>query len=123
MFRANLSFSFSSVSNYSGADRHFSAGIYDGQTMIAGFYDYVVRHSDSNRGWDTIDLDIVADIIDFGGQTLELRFTNSIPAAWRGPAGLGLDNVSLIAAVPEPGSLALLGIGIIGMGIAKRRKQ
>lgn len=34
--------------------------------------------------------------------------------------GWGIDNVTV--AVPEPGSLALLGIGLVAMGIGRRRK-
>lgn len=36
--------------------------------------------------------------------------------------GWGIDNVT-IASVPEPGTLALLGLGLAGLGVARRRKQ
>lgn len=35
---------------------------------------------------------------------------------------IAFDNITLTTTVPEPGTLALLGLGLFGMGLARRRK-
>lgn len=79
---------------------------------------------------------------DFGDSTYRLSFTfahtaPSIALAFTSfqnqlldDEGWGLDNVSVNAtptvvppSVPEPASLALLGIGLVGMGVVRRRRN
>ena len=41
---------------------------------------------------------------------------------FRGVATYNIDNIEVSAAVPEPASLALLSLGLAGIGLARRRK-
>jgi choice-of-anchor C domain-containing protein len=55
------------------------------------------------------------------GSSTTLDFLNADPA---NDNSNGLDNVSVVAngsSVPEPGTLSLLGIGILGLGLLRRR--
>jgi len=68
--------------------------------------------------WKTIVLSVVANA-SFDGQSLGIRLMAFGPQTnW--------DNVRLMdtaTTVPEPGTLALLGLGLFGMGLARRRRK
>jgi len=77
-------------------------------------------------GWKNVSIDISAALAAYAGNNISLRFVNYIPDTWTGAAGLGLDNVSLNTSgtdVPEPASIALLGLGLAGLAATRRRKM
>jgi hypothetical protein len=53
-------------------------------------------------------------------ETTKLQFTSVNPTT--NTLGNFIDNVSIVAKVPEPGTLGLLGLGLVGLGIARKRK-
>lgn len=123
---AALSWSDSSVSNYSGAARLFFVDILKGTTLLANIYTYSVPLTDFDAGWNARSFDISSLLLANVGNTLTLRFSNSIPSVWTGPAGLGVDEVSLLAnvsTVPEPATLFMLGLGLSGIVFSKRHKR
>ena len=79
------------------------------------------------RTWKfaTGSIDISALLATAAGTSINVEFDNAIPVTWSGQAGLGLDNVSVTAeaSVPEPGSIALLAVALLGAALASKRKQ
>ncbi len=68
--------------------------------------------------------DVTSFLRERKGDTVQLSFVTTIPEYGTGPGGFGLDNVSLLVAVPEPPTLALtfLGLAIAGIAVTRNNK-
>ena len=113
-------------SNPSDAGRTLAARFYDqaGTTLLTTAF--VESTSSNNVAWESHSIDVSSFLLAYAGQTIRLQFENAIPGVWTGPAGLGLDNVSLQAnvnAVPIPAALPLLLAGLGALGATARRRS
>ena len=66
----------------------------------------------------TADIFLNDTLYSFGGFTGLDLVTMSVSGTWTDPM---FDDLTFETAVPEPGTLALLGIGILALGMAKRK--
>lgn len=95
----------------------------DNGRTLSVFLDGVNVFSSSTYGqssWTNVLLDVSAILSAGAGTTMALEFDNYIPRTWTGGAGLGIDRVSVSAAVPEPTTVALLGLGVLGFAASRR---
>ena len=110
-----------------GGNRTFSINLYDisGINILETLYS-ITASNFGNNSWENHSIDILSLLQPFGGNSYLLGFDVDIPSTWTGAAGMGLDNISLMvesAAVPEPSIIALFGLGLVGLGFARRRRQ
>lgn len=120
----NLSWSSSNVSNYIGSPRHFSVDLFSSSgTLLGNVYSLDIPFNDPLAEWDNFSFDISSILTGNVGETITLTFSTYIPETWTGPAGFGLDNVSLNAqtsAVSLPGTLGLIGLGLLVTGLRRK---
>ncbi|RLQ21713.1 hypothetical protein DWB85_10485 [Seongchinamella sediminis] len=121
---ATLSWSQSVVASFSGAPRVLAVEITNaaGDTILD-----TIRSTDylgsESTGWTSETEDLTANLAALEGQTVNLRFSVYISENWTGPAGLGLDSVSLdITAAPQSPpapvpTMSLYGLLATALGI------
>jgi hypothetical protein len=114
----------------------FEAGLDAGYGAALYFDDVLVNNRTDDLWWayqwSSADVLSASGFLAEGAHTMDLywaekccngassgRFTVDGGASWQ---ALSIDNINRVASVPEPGSVALLGLGLIGL-ISMRRIQ
>ena len=106
--------------------REFSVDLFDssGTNLIANVYSQLFNQG--NQDWTSREVDLTSIFSANEGEQLTLAFSNFIPQNFTGPAGFGLDSVSLEVtegqSVPEPASvLGILAVSSFGAASLKSK--
>ena len=122
---ALLNFSFGSQATYSGSVRKFDANILNsaGTTVLYNAYDFSLPFSSTAWTINNISADLTAEFNLLGAGNYVLAFQQKIPQNYSGPAQFAIDNISLNVnnAVPEPTTVAILGLGLLGLAASRRK--
>lgn len=122
---AQLDFSFAAQATYSGQVRTFDALIMDatGTAVLFDAYHFDLPQNDTSWAVHNISTNVTGALNTLGAGNYVLAFREFIPQNYSGPAQFALDNVSFDIKLPEPASLGLLGLGLLGLAAARRRKS
>ena len=108
--------------------RNFSVNLLDStDSLVSTIFDYT-QPAGNQTAWniqnESFDLSGIFSPLSAGMYTLE--FLIEIPQNYTGAAQFAIDNISLdveSVSVPEPGLLALLGLGLAGIGFSRKKKS
>ncbi|MGD2118788.1 MAG: PEP-CTERM sorting domain-containing protein [Chromatiales bacterium] len=124
IFTTNHRIEYDGLGITSSQDRIFEITIRDlANSILSTLYTQNVTLNgapSTDLGWQSNTFDISA----FSGQTVRIYLSEFIPEDYTGPATIEFDDISLDvtpAAVPVPAPLALLGLGLLGLGFTRRK--
>lgn len=99
-------------------------GPYDVVVDLRTSSGWVTVFDSPDYGADTSVGAILPSTISFGAMTVDaLRLRSTSDEGWSFHNGTGAETFTLTAAVPEPASIALVGLSLLGLGLTRRKSR